>query len=208
LEHIPYVEPSYGSASFNCPHCNAFAHQTWPGIFYGQGFPIRNLAISFCSHCNDYSLWVHDKLIHPDQTGIQPPNPDLTKEVQEDYLEAASIVNKSPRGAAALLRLSIQKLCVTLGGSDKDINQDIKDLVSKGLPVPIQQALDAVRVIGNESVHPGQLDLKDDVEIACKLFSLVNVIANVMITQPKEIQQLYQTLPQSKIEAIKKRDNP
>ena len=39
-----------------------------------------------------------------------------------------------------------------------------------------------------------------------KLFELVNLIADVMITQPKQIEGLYQSLPKSELEAIQKRD--
>jgi hypothetical protein len=61
-------------------------------------------------------------------------------------------------------------------------------------------------VIGNESVHPGTIDLKDDRETAMKLFELVNAIANDRITHPKQIDALYQGLPQNKREQIQKRD--
>jgi len=132
----------------------------------------------------------------------------LSEDIKADYLEAVGIANKSPRGAAALLRLAIQKLCKQLGQKGENPNDDISNLVKEGLPAKVQHALDIVRVVGNNAVHPGQIDLKDDRENALKLFDLVNMIAQVMITQPKEVEGLYQNvLPQSTREAIEKRNN-
>jgi hypothetical protein len=146
-------------------------------------------------------------LRYPDSTGVQLPNSDLNDDIIADYNEAASIVARSPRGAAALLRLCVQKLCGQVGESGSNINGDIAKLVEKGLPVQIQQSLDIVRVIGNNAVHPGQLDLKDDAETASRLFQLVNLIADQMITQPRKISELYQGLPEDARKAIEKRDN-
>ncbi|WP_353049986.1 DUF4145 domain-containing protein [Bacillus sp. ISL-39] len=58
--------------------------------------------------------------------------------------------------------MALQKLMVDLGQLGKDINNDIGNLVKNGLPVILQQTLDIVRFIGNVSVHPGKLDMKDD----------------------------------------------
>lgn len=38
-------------------------------------------------------------------------------------------------------------------------------------------------MIGNEAVHPGELDQRDDQEAALELFALVNVIANNRISE-------------------------
>jgi len=207
---IPFKAPVFREKSFNCPHCNAYSHQIWCSVVStvpGSGYvAVGELAMARCSHCNEYSLWLNDKMIYPEESGISMPNPDLRDDIKADYIEARSIVNKSPRGAAALLRLCIQKLCQQMGQPGKNINDDIANLVKTGLPSEIQKALDIVRVVGNNAVHPGQIDLKDDVETANKLFELVNFIAQVMITQPKEIERLYETLPETKRKAIEDRD--
>jgi len=146
-------------------------------------------------------------MIYPENAGIPLPNPDLSEEIKEDYYEARKIVNRSPRGAAALLRVAIQKLCIQLKQPGKDLNADIANLVKGGLPPTIQQSLDAVRVIGNEAVHPGVLNLKDDMGTAVKLFELINIIVETMITVPKKVKELYDSLPQNKIDQIAKRDS-
>ncbi len=79
--------------------------------------------------------------------------------------------------------------------------------MQKGLRPSIQKALDIVRVTRNEAVHPGTLDLKDNREVALKLFDLVNLIAEVMISEPKRIDDLYEAIiPETKKESIVKRD--
>jgi Domain of unknown function (DUF4145) len=108
-----------------------------------------------------------------------------------------------------LLRLAIQKLCAALGEKGNNINEDIASLVDKGLNPLVRKALDAVRVIGNEAVHPGELDLKDDRDTAIKLFELVNIIAEQMISIPKHVDEVYAKIPEEKKKAIDKRDgNP
>jgi hypothetical protein len=205
---IPYVAPEFEKKAFNCPYCNVYAPQRWEYLSYSdiRMRTLHTLRIAICFNCDEFSIWYQGKLMHPDNSGIPSPNQDLDSPIKDDYIEAQYIVNKSPRGAAALLRLAIQKLCIQLGEKGKDINNDIANLVQKGLSPTIQQSLDIVRVIGNESVHPGELDLKDDRETAIKLFSLINLIAETMITQPKEIKKMYDSLPESKKIAIENRD--
>jgi hypothetical protein len=104
--------------------------------------------------------------------------------------------------------LAIQKLCKELGESGQNINDDIASLVRKGLNPRVQKALDVVRVIGNNAVHPGQVDLRDDRKTAETLFGLVNLICEKMITEPKHVEAVYETLPEGARKAIEERDAP
>ncbi|MEH2508676.1 hypothetical protein V1291_000030 [Nitrobacteraceae bacterium AZCC 1564] len=123
-------------------------------------------------------------------------------------MEAAAIVDQSPRGAAALLRLALQKLMPHLNQKGKNLDHDIGGLVKKGLDPVVQQALDVIRVIGNNAVHPGQIDLKDDKATAEKLFDILNVIVLTMITARKQIAVMFKDLPDGAKAAIAKRDGP
>lgn len=204
----PFKPPAYQETAFNCPYCNAYSNQLWSTLICSNTrSTLRDTEIAFCSHCKNYSIWHEEKMIFPDMSGIELPNEDLNKDIAEDYNEASSILNKSPRGAAALLRLALQKLCKQMGEKGEDINTDIGNLVRKGLSSVIQQSLDALRVIGNESVHPGQIDLRDDPKTAMSLFRLVNKIAETMITEPRQIKDIYDKIPEEKKKAIDKRDS-
>lgn len=167
---------------------------------------VSNLSVSECFNCHDIAVWVHQQLVFPPDRGAAPPNPDLPHDIVRDYEEAREIVASSPRGSAALLRLCIQKLCMHLGEKGKSIDDDIASLVAKGLNPLVQKSLDVVRVVGNEAVHPGTLDLRDNRDSALQLFTLVNVVADQMISHPKAIEALYQSLPAGKREAILRRD--
>lgn len=166
---------------------------------------VKYASLSRCSHCKKYSIWIKDKMVYPVVSLAPSPSDDMPDDVKADYTEAASIVEASPRASSSLLRLALQKLMPHLGEKGKKIDDDIESLVKRGLPTEIQQSLDLVRVIGNESVHPGELDLKDDKETAYILFDLLNYIVRDRITKPKEIDALYRKLPQKKLDGINNR---
>ncbi len=204
-----YYPPTYNGNQFHCPYCNVFSKQKWFNIYYsevGRHNNLEDLKVSICVHCSMVTYWYKKKMIIPDESTAPWPHDDLPENIKEDYLEARSIVNKSPRGAAAILRLCLQKLMKELGEEGKNINTDISRLVEKGLPIEVQQALDILRVVGNESVHPGQLDIKDDTDTAIQLFELINFIVEDRITRKKRISSLYSRLPEKKRQEIEKRD--
>jgi len=166
-----------------------------------------SFSIATCAACENITLWIDRTLIYPKKISLPQPNGDMDEDIKSLFHEAAIIFMDSPKGATALLRLALQKLLKQIGESGKDINNDIKALVAKGLSQKIQQALDILRVVGNHAVHPGQIDLDDNSEVALKLFQILNFIAEEMITKPKELEGLYNNIiPATTKEHIKQRD--
>lgn len=173
---------------------------------WNADYALENVSLSRCYSCNDVALWIYNRLIWPMRGEAPLPSSDVPDNVRRDYEEADAILDLSPRGAAALLRLATQELCVHLGEKGKNLDDDIAALVKKDLDRRVQQALDVVRVIGNNAIHPGQLDLRDDRQTAEKLFGLVNLIAEFMISQPKHVSEMFGSLPEGALHAIEKRD--
>lgn len=217
-----YTAPKYQLDGFNCPHCGSYNQQHWYLSSYhfqfdncsGNRHDQWKITMARCNRCDEYSLWLADeaRMIYPHESTAPRPNKDMPAEIKSDFNEARNIVSKSPRGAAALLRLATEKLAgILVERVDQDkgnsLNANIKILVEEGLPSSIQKALDSLRVIGNNAVHPGMLDLKDDRDTALKLFRLLNVIVENRISQVTEIDDIYkEKVPDSTKEAIEARD--
>ncbi len=213
---VKYIEPAIGKKAFTCPHCGAISLMHFHCISYidknvigfheGKHGGNSWVQVATCHNCAKHIVWVDDMYAYPDIVA-EEPNPDMPDEVKQLYDEAGLIYNNSPRAACALLRLAIDRLCNELGETDRDINKNIGELVKKGLPASVQQALDVVRVVGNKAVHPGQIAFDvDDVGTATMLMRLLNIIVSRMISEPKEIAGLYDQLPESVKQSITKRD--
>lgn len=221
-----YVLPKHQRDAFNCPHCKVYARQSWhyevflyskktgylsqsPGYTAGADMSVADLgncSFSKCDYCRNAALWQGKQLAFPLVPSAPPPHKDMPKEVNALYEEAARIAAFSPRAAAALLRLAIDQLTGILGETDRDLNKRIGGLVQKGLPATVQQALDSVRLIGNDAVHPGEIQFDDKPAMAETLFKLVNFVVERMIAAPKEVEEMYNSLPEPKRIAIIKRD--
>ena len=211
-----YVEPDFNKKSFTCPHCGTLSLMRYTPISYrgpdavsmgtNKGPYTNVVTIASCLHCNQKTIWIDNQYVYPDIVA-EEANPDMPEPVKQLYNEAGLIYNKSPRAACALLRLAVDKLCNELGETDRDINKNIGELVKKRLPSSVQKALDVVRVVGNKAVHPGQIAFDvDSKETAIALMKLVNMITVRMITEPKEIDSMFEQLPDTAKNAIENRD--
>jgi hypothetical protein len=224
------IKPHFDAAGFTCPHCNVYAKQIFEDtyvsksdLFYSRlekiysaivddlyllhnSRVVHEISISFCEHCHKYCIWVNKELVYPESTVAPLPCEDMPSDVKEDFLEARSVVMKSPRSAAALLRLSLQKLMPHLGMKGKNLDEDIRELCCQGISKELQEALDVVRVIGNESVHPGELDMRDDFKTALLLFDTLNWVVESTISPRKRTKDLLQNkIPKSKLANIENR---
>ena len=162
--------------------------------------------------CGNHSLWVpltppdsalalistDYKLAYPAISQAPHPEENMPADIKIDFEEARQVFGYSPRAAAALLRLCVQKLCQELLGKKGDIHKQIGELVDLGLPSRVLKAFDTIRIFGNESVHPGIVNLNDTPEVALALFSLLNMAVRHCITEEQELEAIRALTPEKK----------
>jgi hypothetical protein len=206
-----YEAPGFSKERYNCPHCGAFSqmHRYDRGataLGKEEDKPVPNSYFIYCESCNGYQIWMHmidhtKQMIYPAVITVPLPSQDMPDAAKIIYGEAREICRNSPRAATALLRMCVEVICKGLGDEKKSLNDNIGILVKKGLLLHTQQALDGLRVMGNEAVHPGLIDNEDTLGTAQSLFPLVNIIVDQMITQPKLAKDIFDTLPAGAREA-------
>lgn len=217
-----FITPEAMSDVFTCPHCDVTAKQKWYGNNYAKSrtgiddkgryvnespfshecsnAEIAEWAFCECEHCGAISVWHSSNMIHPERCLVDDPNIDMPENVRNCYIEAARIVALSPISAAALLRLGLQLLLkeILQEESSERIYDDIQILKSRSIDCSLIKALDIIRISGNESVHPGTLNLSESVDDAIYLFDLLNMICDQFFTQPRKMQEMYEKMPESK----------
>lgn len=213
---VDYVQPEAKKDTFHCPHCGSFSDQSWTYLRVNKyDERIRRYVViqqdSFnigcCRRCADVTIWKDNLMIFPFTGNAPLPNPDMSSDIKRDYLEARDIVTRSPRSACVLLRLCVEKMCDEKNATGSTLNEKIGVLVRQGLDDKIKNALDSVRVIGGQAVHPLTMDLEDDTKTATALFKIVNYISDWAHTREKTIQSVFDSLPDEKKKAIRDRDN-
>jgi hypothetical protein len=169
---------------------------------------LSHIGVRKCEACKSYSIFVKNDLVYPKKAGGPAPHDEMPEKVKRDFVEARMVLDDSPRAAAALLRLAIQRLVGDeLNADGGSLYQQIGNLVETDRISPrIQKALDSVRVIGNNSVHPGEMNMDDDQRTAEALFKLVNEIVDEAIAREKRIDEVYDDLPEGALEGIEHRD--
>ena len=167
---------------------------------------MANISIAICQVCEGVNIWVDDKMIYPNVLTAPLAHEDMPENIKEIFNEAREVYVSSARAAAALLRLATQCLCEELGYKNMSIDNAIKNMIKDGLDRNLEKSLDILRIIGNNAVHPGKINLNDNKDIVLGLFNILNFIVKEMITRPKEIEEMYKILPESNIKSIEQRN--
>lgn len=164
-----------------------------------------------CFSCKKHSLWIGETLVFPARRpggdmDVAEPNVDLPNDVLELYREAAAVLPHSKRAAAALCRAALERLV-------RHLTQNMPQKVNlHGRLIALREtvststirALAIVKHTGNTALH-GQDDDdrsaviyldEDDETIAGVFFTAINALADELITKPREVDNLFQTLPE------------
>lgn len=222
LNNIEYSNAPYYSNTTICPHCGGKTVFEYTILYHNEDettFNFKDCYDSYgiaasCPGCKQLSLYFKDSnnnkesLAFPMKIVDAPsPNEDMPDNIKNIFLESVNVIPYSPRASIALSRLAIDLLTLELKAKGKTLNDRIGYLVSQGLPIKVQQALDSIRVIGNNAVHPGEIIIdENDKGLALSLLNFINIIVEYQITQPKLLEETYNSLPLSYRENIKKRD--
>lgn len=209
------ISPKYKADYFTCPRCGVASAQRWIDLHtvervYGNGSmrevttKLADIGISQCGTCSARSLWFEAQLVFPETHDAPPMSPDMPPDLQRDYEEAAAIASASPRAAAALLRMCIEGLCKKITGAET-FDKAIATLQQQHIPPEIQLAMDVIRQNGNEVLHAGQLYGDDDASTVAMLFRLVNTVVTWAITEKRELQELYNQIPEAKRKHLEER---
>lgn len=207
-----------------CPHCGVKSQHKYLNKIYGsyefyvvpksrpgeghiqsryksnlQGFD----AIQ-CVSCGNYSIYYHGKMIYPIDSNVPNLNEDMPDNVKSVYYEAKTVLNISPKSACALLRLALEMLLDELEIAGRSLNDKINkycnDFDSNNRLI---KAFHLVRLVGNEAVHPGVIDIDDNEDIARAMFEIINEIVDETITKKNKMDAIFEYLPEEKTNPIK-----
>lgn len=204
-----------------CPCCHA---STGWNISTLQDFKDYRIAFPIANYCQVCKRYFYDicelkidnthsrkyefTRIWPTSTpaDIPPPNPDMPAECHKLYNGAALVFNHSPRTAGALLRLCLQVLLTEAKIEGKTIDLQIQNLIKSGEDPMNVLCMDICRILGNECVHPGIINLNEEGDIATLFFEFINMTTTRLFTAKRQVQEVYQKLPEGARKALEARN--
>lgn len=183
------------------------AAEPFSGLPVGTGTGlVEEVRFSRCDRCRRLAVWLDQKLLYPENaSAVEAPHEKMPQDIADDYQEAAAILDKSPRGAAALARLGLQKLLAHLG-EPGDIEPATRKLMAKGLDERMGRLMDSIRIHGNLAVHPGEIDVSGARDSAVMVLRMLNRIVEKLIADPAAEKEFYEGLPERKRKAAEEKD--
>lgn len=156
---------------------------------YKNLFYFENCEI--CQETSIYNAKTGEK-IHPKTTSIKKPNNDMPQNIKDLYIEASSVFELSPRSALAIIRLALDLLCIELGANNKDsLYNKVEWLYNENvINSEIKELAHGVRGLGNDAVHPRNIDDQIDKNDAELVFELLNIIVEEKITKVNRKNEL------------------
>ncbi len=191
-----------------------------------KGFDIAH---GFCPSCSNLIVLVRDGtyivlrgegkldkissevIVYPKNINHQKLAPEVPDEFSNEFDEAASVLDASPKASAAISRRLLQKLLhEKFGIKARNLDKEIEEFISrKDLPSHISEAVDAVRSIGNFAAHPiKNTNTGEIVEVesgeAEWLLEVLESLLDFAFVQPEKFRKRKDEL-NKKLEAIGKR---
>ena len=196
--------PCFEAESMFCPHCHVLTTMEWMKIHceITDDHPVSFFSAS-CFACKQSSIWTKafcsEKMIYPSTSNAPNAAIDMPFDVYPLYEEARLVYTHSPRAAAALLRVCLEKLCNHIAGTENTIASNLKRLANLPNPLPprLLQMAQFIRVIGNEAAHPGVIDFEENSDTVNALFEFINLLVENQITFPQKVDSLFQSQPDS-----------
>ena len=193
------------AAALECTFCGIYAPHLWTNLVSldASACLVKSLIWSaVCSSCRLPSYWLEGvdelepRMLWPAQLAGAPPHKAMPEDVRSDYVEARAVAPRSPRAAAALLRLALAKLMPHVGQRAGLLTDNVRALVQRrGVDPRVEQALETFRAVGDGAVPPGQISLKDDEATVQALCGVLNLLVEELIEAPKRREAMYASLP-------------
>lgn len=207
-------------AGYSCPFCQQVmsiddsTHQVrFPGFGADNSSYITGGKVNYydstvrldffkCPHCEKYSIVLtgvgsQTEKIHlnilPNSTAKQYPD-YIPQAIRDDYSEACSIVNFSPKASATLSRRCLQGMIRDFWGISKPrLIDEINELQDK-IHATQWKVIDSIRRIGNIGAHMEKdinLIVDIDPDEAQKLIKLIELLIKDWYIQRHEQETLY-----------------
>ena len=203
-----------------CPYCGVKSQHKYLNLIYGtyelldnsppisesfdsSVYLLSNFHAIQCQSCEAYSIFNDKEMIYPLNSDVPVPCEDMPNNIIEIYNEAKKVLVISPKSACALLRLALENLMDYLKVDGKNLKEKIcKYCDEYHVDESLKKSFHILRIVGNEAVHPGTINIDDNEDIARSLFGILNYIVDETITRKNKIDKIFDDLPKNKTKDI------